>query len=91
MPSVWRASTNRERPRDEPRLPSPTWRGRETNRAFPAPTGRNVKAQGIALGMFRKKRTKLCKGETHAVKFQAEVLGQKPPIYYAPTGLAIVL
>jgi hypothetical protein len=53
--------------------------------------GRHAKAPGSALGMFRKKRTKLCKGETHAVKFQAEVLGQKPPIYYAPTGLAIVL
>jgi hypothetical protein len=42
--------------------------------------------------MFRKKRTKPCKGETHAVKFQAQVLGQKnPPFYCAPTGLAIVL
>ena len=40
-------------------------------------TGRHVKAQGIALGMFRKKRTKPCKGEIHAVKFQAPVLGQK--------------
>ena len=27
--------------------------------------------------MFCKKRTKPCKGETQAVKFQAEVLGQK--------------
>jgi hypothetical protein len=27
------------------------------------------KNEGIALGMFRKKRTKPCKGETHAVKF----------------------
>ncbi len=36
--------------------------------------------------------TKPCKGETHAVKFQAPVLGQKnPPFYDAPTGLAIVL
>ena len=33
-----------------------------------------------------------CKGETHTVKFQAQVLGQKnPPFYGAPTGLAIVL
>jgi hypothetical protein len=42
--------------------------------------------------MFREKRTKPCKGETQAVKFQAQVLGQKnPPFYDAPTGLAIVL
>ena len=43
-----------ERPRDEPRFPSPTGRGRETNPAFPAPTGRNAKARGIALGLGRK-------------------------------------
>ena len=35
------------------------------------------KNEGIALGMFCKKRTKPCKGETHAVKFWAQVLGQK--------------
>ncbi len=36
------------------------------------------KNEGIALGMFCKKRTKPCKGETcHAVKFRAQVLGQK--------------
>jgi hypothetical protein len=50
------------------------------------------KPTGIALGMFRKIMTKPCKGETHAVKFQAQVLGQKnPPFYSAHTGLATVL
>ena len=29
---------------------------------FPAPTGRNAKAQGIALGMFRKISAKPCRG-----------------------------
>ena len=34
--------------------------------------------------MFRKKRTKPCKGETHAVKFQAQVLGQKATLLLRP-------
>jgi hypothetical protein len=40
-----------------------------------------VKAQGIALGMFRNKP---CKGETHTVKFQAQVLGQKDTLLLRP-------
>ena len=43
-----------ERPRDEPRLLSPNGETPWTNHAFPAPTGRHVKAQGIALGLGRK-------------------------------------
>ena len=38
--------------------------------------------QGIALGMFCKKRTKPCKGEIHAVKFEAQVLGQKATLLW---------
>jgi hypothetical protein len=34
--------------------------------------------------MFRKKRTKPCKGETHTVKFQAQVLGQKDTLLLRP-------
>ncbi len=33
---------------------------------------------------FRKKRTKPCRGETHTVKFQAQVLGQKPTLLFRP-------
>ncbi len=51
---------------------------------FPAPTGRNAKAQGIALGMFRKISAKPCRGETQAVKFQAQVLGQKGILLFRP-------
>ena len=40
-----------------------------------------MKAQGIALGMFRNKP---CKGETHTVKFQAQVLGQKDTLLLRP-------
>jgi hypothetical protein len=59
-------------------------RGRETNHAFPAPTGRPAKAQGIALGIFRKISAKPCRGETQAVKFEAQVLGQKPALLFRP-------
>ena len=34
--------------------------------------------------MFRKKRTKPCKGETQAVKFQAQVLGRKATLLLRP-------
>jgi hypothetical protein len=43
-----------------------------------------AQTQGDALGMFRKKRTKPCKGETHAVKFQAQVLGRKATLLLRP-------
>ena len=33
---------------------------------------------------FRKTRTKPCKGETHAVKFSAQVLGQKATLLFRP-------